>query len=62
MLYCNNISSSSCIIYLDLSSFSFPFLNSFLVNYVSSATSISQAICKQRLLVCTCTCMYELNL
>ena len=34
-LYCNNFSPSSCVIYIDLSSVSFPLLNFFLVlNYL----------------------------
>ena len=32
-LYRNNFFPSSCVVYIDLSSFSFPLLNFFLVNY-----------------------------
>ena len=30
-LYCNNFRQSCCVVYIDLSSFSFPLLNFFLV-------------------------------
>ena len=57
MLYFNNFSPSSCVIYVDLSFFSFPLLNFFLViNFFMFPlpASISQAMCEQRMFVCTC--------
>ena len=62
MLYCNILSSSSRTNDMVLSSFSSPFVNSFLI--IASCfllpASISQAICEQRMFVCTC--MFEFKI